>query len=269
MSRRSFLKASVSLLLPACAPSLPAASPPPSATAGSPPDGLGPRPAPRGVRAIAFDLFTLFDPRTVVRIAESVVPGNAKAFCDAWRLRQFEYSWIHTAAGQYRDFRAVTAEALDYAARASSVQLSADARSTLMEAYERLDPWPDTRATLETWRRAGLKLAPLANYTAEMIEHLLRNGGVRDLFDEILSVERVRTFKPDPRAYAMGPAVLGLPRESIVFSAFGGWDAAGARWFGYPTFWVNRLGVPGEALAPGPDATGPTLKELAAWIASA
>ena len=44
--------------------------------------------------------------------------------------------------------------------------------------------------------------------------------------------------------------------------------AAGARWFGFATFWVNRLRLPQEELPPGPHATGPTLGELAKWIAS-
>ena len=85
---------------------------------------------------------------------------------------------------------------------------------------------------------------------------------------KLISTDAAKTFKPDPRAYALGVSALGLKREEIVFSAFGGWDAAGARWFGYPTFWVNRLGVPQEELAPAPDGTGPTLAELATFVAS-
>jgi 2-haloacid dehalogenase len=101
-----------------------------------------------------------------------------------------------------------------------------------------------------------------------MLENLLTNAGLRPLFNALISTDRAKAFKPDPRAYALGPSVLRLPREEIAFAAFGGWDAAGARWFGYPTFWVNRLGVPAEELPPGPDAVGPTLHELAAWVAA-
>ena len=115
-------------------------------------------------------------------------------------------------------------------------------------------------------RRAGLRLATLANFTPAMIENLLANAGLRPLFDALISSDRARTFKPDPRAYALGPSVLGLHKEEIAFAAFGGWDAAGARWFGYPTFWVNRLGLPAEELPPGPDAVGPTLRDLVAWV---
>jgi 2-haloacid dehalogenase len=220
------------------------------------------------IRAVAFDLFTIFDPRSVVQAAESVVPGRARELCESWRVRQFEYSWLHTAAGKYRDFRAVTEDALAYAARLHGVKLSAEASRTLVTSYERLAPWPDARAALQSMKRTGLRLAPLANYTPSMIENLLGNAGLRPLFDVLISTDRAKTFKPDPRAYALGPSVLGLRREEIAFAAFGGWDAAGAKWFGYPTFWVNRLGVPAEELPPGPDAVGSTLTEAASWIAN-
>jgi len=218
------------------------------------------------IRAVAFDLFTIFDPRSVVAVAEKIMPGHARELCESWRVRQFEYSWLHTAAGTYRDFRAVTEEALAYAARANGINLSADANRTLVSSYERLTPWPDSRAALEAMKAAGLRLAPLANFTPAMIEHLLGSAGLRPLFDEIISTDRAKTYKPDPRAYALGPSVLKLRREKIAFAAFGGWDAAGAKWFGYPTFWVNRLGVPGEELPPGPDAVGSTLTEVASWV---
>jgi len=98
-----------------------------------------------------------------------------------------------------------------------------------------------------------------------MIETLLQQGNVRHFFDEIISTDRAKTYKPAPRTYALGPEVLGLPREQIAFSAFGGWNAAGACWFGYPTFWVNRLGAAPEELISS-DATGPDLEHLSHWL---
>jgi 2-haloacid dehalogenase len=52
----------------------------------------------------------------------------------------------------------------------------------------------------------------------------------------------------------------------VAFAAFGGWDAVGAHWFGLRTFWVNRLGVAPETLAPEVAASGPTLAELARFV---
>ncbi len=80
-----------------------------------------------------------------------------------------------------------------------------ETRRTLVGAYEHLDPWPDPRAVLGRLKRAGLKLAPLANFTPTMIENLLRHGGVRDYFDEVLSTDRVKSYKPDPPMDPMPP----------------------------------------------------------------
>lgn len=253
MSRRHFLQ--LAGLLAACGPraAVTAAQPPPQ--------------RPRRIRGICFDLFTLFDPRGVERVAETVAPGQAVDLCREWRVRQFEYAWLRATADQYRDFEVVTGEALDYAAGARGLKLSPVDRRRLVAAYSELTPWPDTRPALESWRRDGLRLAPLANYSPAMLARLLDHAGLADLFDAQISTDRARTFKPSPRAYALGPAVLGLPRAQIVFAAFGGWDAAGAAWYGFPTFWVNRLGVAPEALSTPAHATGATLAELAAFVA--
>jgi len=84
----------------------------------------------------------------------------------------------------------------------------------------------------------------------------------------VLSTDRIRTHKPDPRAYQMAMDALKLPREGILFAAFAGWDAAGARWFGYPTIWVNRLDLPAEELGISPDATGRDLTDVVRFVTS-
>jgi 2-haloacid dehalogenase len=202
----------------------------------------------------------------VTAAAEAHVGAGAVALCDAWRLRQFEYAWLRAAAGVYTPFREVTRHALVHAARARQLELSEAAREELVDAYSRLELWPDTRATLDALRTRGLRLAPLANYSPDMLEPLLGRVGLSDAFDAAISTDAARTFKPDPRAYALGESTFGLPRDQIAFAAFGGWDAAGACWFGFPTFWVNRLGVASEELAPAYDATGPDLAGLSAFV---
>jgi len=99
-----------------------------------------------------------------------------------------------------------------------------------------------------------------------MIDAVLGHAGLRELFDDQISTDAARSYKPDPRAYALVETRFGLPRQQIAFAAFGSWDAAGGAWFGFPTFWVNRLSVAAEALT-APAASGPDLTALAAWLA--
>ena len=252
MSRRNFV--GLVTLLGAQALTPPAFPSPPSA-----PRRSGP------IRGLCFDLFTIFDPRSVAVAAEAVAPKRGLELWSVWKTRQFEYAWLRAAAGKYRDFEAVTSEALSYAARELKLSLSVDQQRRLIDSYSELEPWPDARAALLAWKQAGLKLAPLANYSPKMLRRLLEPNQLDSLFDVLISTDRARTYKPHPRAYALGPALLGLPREQIAFAAFGGWDAAGSKWFGFPTFWVNRLGVTAEELIT-PDASGPDFGALGTWL---
>jgi len=232
------------------------------------PVSSSPHPAPTRVRAICFDLFTLFDPRSVVRVAEAIVGQQAAALCDLWRVRQFEYSWLRASARRYVDFEVITRDALSFAARSRGIALQASDAERLVGAYSELEPWPDTRDALHTWKRLGLRLAPLSNYSPRMLAHVMGRADLTTHFDALISTDVARTFKPDPRAYALGEGQLGLSREEIVFAAFGGWDAAGASWFGFNAFWVNRLSVTGEELVSGPVPSGTTFADLAAFVAA-
>jgi 2-haloacid dehalogenase len=218
------------------------------------------------IRAICFDVFTIFDPRSVVKVAEAIFAGDAAEICTAWRTRQFEYAWLRACAGRYVDFRTVTAEALTFVLRDRKLTLSNEQHERLVDACSELEPWPDARNALRDWKNAGLRLAPLSNYSPVMLERLVSRAGLAGMWDALISSDAARTYKPDSRAYALGPAILGIERHEIAFAAFGGWDAAGAKWFGFRTFWVNRFGVAREELSPPPDGTGPTLAELGAFI---
>jgi 2-haloacid dehalogenase len=89
------------------------------------------------------------------------------------------------------------------------------------------------------------------------------------LFDAFVSTDANHTFKPDPRAYRLGMDRLTLAKQDIVFAAFGGWDGAGAKAFGYPTVWVNRLNQPVEELGIRPDRTVRDLQGLLDFVSIA
>jgi 2-haloacid dehalogenase len=74
------------------------------------------------------------------------------------------------------------------------------------------------------------------------------------VFDHVLSTDRAKTFKPDPRGYQLGMEELKLKRDEILFVAHAGWDASGPKPFGYPTYWVNRQSLPPEECGPRPMA---------------
>jgi 2-haloacid dehalogenase len=217
-------------------------------------------------RAVAFDAFPIFDPRPVFALAETLFPGKGAELSNAWRTKQFEYQWLRALGGRYADFLHTTEEALVFAARQVQVDLTTEKRAGLMEAYGKLTAWPDVATTLRTLRDSGLRLALLSNMTEPMLRAGIDNAGLGGMFEHVLSTDRLRTYKPDPRAYQMAVNAFALRRDEIVFAAFAGWDAAGAKWFGYPTVWINRVGAPAEELGGAPDATGRDLATLTTFV---
>lgn len=218
------------------------------------------------IKAIAFDGFTTFDPRSVSALAEQLFPGRGPELSNLWRTRQFEYTWLRTVCGHYADFWKVTEDALVFATNTLKLELSLEKRQRLMQAYLELKSYPDALPALKSLRESGIRLAFLSNLTPSMLDSAIKSSGLEGIFEPSLSTDRVRVYKPDPRAYQMGIDAFNLRREEIVFAAFGGWDAAGAKLFGYPTFWVNRLNLPIEELGVAPDAIGQNMTDLVDFV---
>ncbi len=216
------------------------------------------------IKAIAFDAFPIFDPRPVFALADAI----ARHLSDEWRTRQFEYTWLRVAAGKYADFEQVTRDALVFAANRLKIPLSNEQRDKLVNAYFELKPWPDAAPALKQLKSRGYRLGFCSNFTGAMLDGCIRASGLQDTFDEIISTDEAKTFKPDPRAYQLACDRLKLKKEEILFVAFAGWDAAGAKLFGLPTFWVNRLDQPPEELGVRADAAGQSLTDLVVYLDS-
>jgi 2-haloacid dehalogenase len=122
------------------------------------------------IKAVALDALTVFDPRSVVAVADVVFPGRGAEIGAAWRTRQFEYTWLLTAAGRYTDFWTVTSDALVFAARTLKLDLTEKRRERLLSAFLEIEAYPDAAAALATLRQAGLRLAFLTNMTVPMVQ---------------------------------------------------------------------------------------------------
>ncbi len=209
--------------------------------------------ATRNIKAIGFDGLALFDPRPIFALTEQMFPGQGASLVAAWRGRQFDYTWLRTMIGSYVDFIQVTDEALSFAAEAEKVTVTSEQRQQLLAGFMNMKAWPDVVPVLKTLKRRGLGLAPLTDFSVPMLEAAIKNSQLEGVFDHLLSTDLVKAYKPDPRSYQMAIDAFGLSRDEIAFVAFGGWDAAGAKTFGYRTMWANRLGVPTERLGIVPD----------------
>lgn len=214
------------------------------------------------LRAVAFDAFVLFDPRTIMARGEEVAGDHGRALVMAASSRLFASTWYYTAAGRYLAFDSVAADAFRDSAQALGIELSGADLAYLVDGYSNLPVWPDVPVALDILRRNGVRLAILSNLPERTLRRNLRSAGIDRKFEFVLSTDSARKFKPAPQAYELGLRAFGLSRSQIGFAASAGWDAAGATWFGYPTVWVNRGGARSDEALPAPRIICPDMKGI-------
>jgi 2-haloacid dehalogenase len=193
-----------------------------------------------------FDAYgTLFDVHAAIARHRDAAGAEAENFSQIWRAKQLEYTWTLTLAGHYIDFWTLTERALDYAlARVPSIDRSL--RAALLEAYLRLDVFPDVRATLTDLKARGGRLAILSNGSPDMLASAVEAAGLSPLLDAVLSVDAVRAYKPRSEVYALVTEHLGVSPHDVAFASSNRWDIMGAATFGFRTFWINRSEMPDE-----------------------
>jgi len=221
----------------------------------------------RETSALVFDAYgTLFNVHSVASLAETLFPGKGPALSQAWRTKQLEYTWLKSLMGRYDDFNAVTAESLEWAIESLRIVAGEGAKAALVDEYRKLEVFPEVPAALDSLA-AARPLAILSNGHPEMLEAVVDHNRLRDKFrGGILSVHPAGIFKPHPSVYQLAEEALGVPRALMGFVSSNGWDAAGAKAFGFRTYWVNRANAPVDRLGYPPDAIIKDLSELAALV---
>jgi 2-haloacid dehalogenase len=197
-------------------------------------------------RVHVFDAYgTLFDVHAAIARHRAAAGPDAERFSEIWRVKQLEYAWTLTLAGQYADFWTLTERALDYAFdRVPTV--SRALRSKLLDAYLTLDAFADARAALTELKARGQRIAILSNGTPRMLDTAAQGSGIAALCDAVLSVDAVRMYKPRPEVYALVTDRFGVEAGEVAFVSSNRWDIMGAASFGFRAVWVNRAHMPQE-----------------------
>jgi 2-haloacid dehalogenase len=204
--------------------------------------------------AYVFDAYgTLFDVHAAVRKHAEKLGPESERLSAIWRAKQLEYSWVRALMGQYKDFWTLTQESLD---TAFALVPSADKslRDDLLNAYWKLDCYPEVPEVLTKLKATGAKIAILSNGSPAMLEGAVSAANLSDLFDEVFSVDQLKTYKTDERVYEMVTTHFRIYPDTVSFQSSNRWDIAGAAAFGFRTVWMNRTGMPDEYLDLAPAA---------------
>jgi len=191
---------------------------------------------------LGFDVYgTLIDTAGVVAELGALVGAKAGEFSRVWREKQLEYSFRRGLMRRYEGFPVCIRDALDYTCTLLGAGLTQRQKERLLAAYRALPPFDDARECLIALNPEAFAVYAFSNGPAGTVETLLDGAGIRRFFLDIVSVEEVRSFKPDPTVYRrfVERSGAGSPGGAWLVSS-NPFDVIGAVSAGMRAAWVRR-----------------------------
>ena len=191
------------------------------------------------IKAIIFDAYgTLFDVNSAAEKCKEKLGDKWEGFANYWRTTQLEYTWLRSLMRRHKDFWQITEDSLDKSMNFYNIDNSM--RSELLSLYKVLSPFTEVRDTLKKLKQSNYKLAILSNGTPDLLNELVVSNQLKDIFDDIFSVEEAGIFKPDSKVYDLPINKYNIEKNEVLFLSANTWDVSGAGNYGYNTVWVNR-----------------------------
>jgi len=183
---------------------------------------------------------TLIDTHGIVIKLEKYVGSKAPEFSRVWREKQLEYSFRRGLMQNYENFGVCTSNALDYTNSFFKNPLSQQAKEGLLNEYKTLPAFDDVKEGLIRAKESGFRLFAFSNGGAEAVETLLTAAGIRDLFLGVVSVDELKSFKPNPAVYSHFLRKSGSVGANAWLVSGNPFDVIGAISSGMRAAWVQR-----------------------------
>ena len=213
---------------------------------------------------LAFDVYgTVIDPLGMEAHLRETFSERAKEATALWRSKQLEYSFRRGLMRKYVNFDLCTAQALDFVSAQLGIPLAEQEKRRLLMEYLRLPAYPDAEGALKTLQQQSFRIVAFSNGTEQSVRALLKHAGILERFSRIVSVDPLRTFKPNPAVYEHLAKRVRRPKKSIWVISSNSFDVIGAKACGFRAAWVYR--DPKAVLDPwdfSPDLALHSLEEL-------
>lgn len=190
---------------------------------------------------LGFDVYgTLIDTHGVVSVLHTLIGDKAHSFSQSWREKQLEYSFRRGLMQQYEDFAVCTSQALDYTCSLYDVDFTIDQKSYLLAGYRSLPTFDDVADGLNDLKANNHRLFAFSNGSASVVDALLVNAGIRDYFVDVISVENIKSFKPNPAVYSHFLHESGAKEGNAWLISSNPFDVIGALCADMQAVWVKR-----------------------------
>ena len=193
----------------------------------------------KNIKAIIFDAYgTLFDVNSAAERCKDKIGDKWENFANYWRTTQLEYTWIRSLMNRHKDFLQITEDSLDKSMEAFKIDKSM--KNELLKLYKVLSPFKEVPEILKILKKKNFKLAILSNGTQSLLNELVKNNNLDNIFDDLFSIEQVGIYKPHSRVYDIPIKKYNIKKNEVAFLSANTWDVSGGGNYGYNAIWVNR-----------------------------
>ncbi len=197
------------------------------------PGGLRSRP-----RLVVFDVNeTLSDMSPMADRFAGV--GAPRELAATWFASVLRDGFALTATGSNPTFADVAAGCLR-GSLPKQVTDPAAAVEHIMSGFAALPVHDDVVPGVRALAGLGLRLVTLSNGGTAVAEGLFQRHGIKDDFEQLLSVEQAPLWKPATAAYDYALRSCKVQAFDAMLVAVHPWDIHGAHGAGLATAWVNR-----------------------------
>ena len=193
----------------------------------------------KNIKAIIFDAYgTLFDVNSAAEKCKDKIGDKWEGFANYWRTTQLEYTWLRSLMKRHKDFWQVTEDSLDKSMNAFNINKSM--RSELLNLYKTLNTFPEVKDVLNKLKEKNYKLAILSNGTPSLLNELVKSNNLDNIFDDVFSIQEVKTYKPDPKVYNIPVKKYQIQKNEVAYLSANTWDVSAGGNYGFNPVWVNR-----------------------------
>lgn len=193
-----------------------------------------------GIEVLVFDGFgTLFDLESAEPAFEQVAPNRGLEILRWWRAKQLHYTRQCILTRHYQNLWVLMEQAMDDACIYFQLNIPAATRKELCQQYLTLKLFVEVSEVLLKLKEK-YKLVILSHGTQPMLDAVTAHNQIKHLFDAVLSVDAVKAYKPELKAYELTTQTINLPENKFGYAGVNPMDIAGARAFGMKTIWLHR-----------------------------
>ena len=193
----------------------------------------------KNIKAIIFDAYgTLFDVNSAAEKCKDKIGNKWEGFANYWRTTQLEYTWLRSLMNRHKDFWQITEDSLDKSMKTFKIDPSM--RNELLDLYKILSTFPEVTEVLKKLKEKNYKLAILSNGTPSLLNELVKSNNLDNIFNDIFSIEEVKTYKPDPKVYNIPIKKYQIEKNEVVYLSANTWDVSAGGNYGFNPIWVNR-----------------------------